>query len=331
MAFDSDLLFHWALIAWQFLGQAAVFAGYWLQNPIVRTVGLIVLVLLTIRAMGAIYGGDIQNADYGPVALRRHSNAGLRPQDVRLPKALVSMSLDGVHAACDIYYVYNDWRGKKRRVCMKRLPRAVINVTPTALPAVADMFDGQELNALISDLQTVDVVIPVPETDSAITTIAPTAERVGDYIRDNKVLEAWRDDDNAVRVSLHIDVLREIVAAREAFIVDGAERLRRAREGNWWARQVAKRQAAKRPGVIGSYYLRFRHSRNPLFILTRHPDRDLKMAAWLTLLTSLFAMVMEAWPLRTTGLAPLDEQGRSAQHSVHSERTAASGSPVRRP
>jgi hypothetical protein len=318
-----------ALLGWvEAQGYAAAAHGpmiiTWLQYPVVRTLGLIVLVFLTIRAMGAIYGGDIQNADYGPVAIRTHTNAGLRRQDVRAPKALIPMSLDGVHAACEVCYTYNDWKGKRRRVRVARLPRAVINVVPSALPAVQTMVDGQEVRGKIGELHPVDVVIPTPEVDSPIETVAATPERVADYIRDHKVLETWTDDDNAVRISVHADIWRDIVAAREAFIVEGAERLRRDREGGWWARQRAKRNARKRPGVIGSYYLRFRHSRNPLFILTRHPDRDLKMTAWLTLLTSLFAMVMEAWPLRT---APtVDETARSGLHG--SERAAA---PVRRP
>jgi hypothetical protein len=35
------------------------------------------------------------------------------------------------------------------------------------------------------------LVIPVPEADSAIARIGPTQERVGDYVRENRVLEAW--------------------------------------------------------------------------------------------------------------------------------------------
>jgi hypothetical protein len=31
-------------------------------------------------------------------------------------------------------------------------------------------------------------------------------------------------------------------------------------------------------------------------VLTRHPDRDLKMTAWLTILTSMFALIMDWWP-----------------------------------
>lgn len=282
------------------------FAVEWIDYPAVRTAGLILLVLVTIRIMGGIYGGRIQNADYGPVSLRPHSNSGLREVDVRLPKSLVDMSLDGVRADCDIYYTYSDWRGRKRRVRVKRIRHSVINVMPTPLPNVRALIDGQEITDNIAELHTVDVVIPAPEADPAVSMVAPTEERVGDYIRVNKVLESWTDDDNAVRVSVHAKFHKEIGDRREAYILSGAERLRALREGNWWARQRAKSSASRRPGVVGSYYLRFKHSKDPFFILTRHPDRDLKMTAWLTLLTSLFAMAMEAWPLQ--GRSPVDNR-----------------------
>jgi hypothetical protein len=33
-------------------------------------------------------------------------------------------------------------------------------------------------------------------------------------------------------------------------------------------------------------------------VLTRHPDRDVRMTAWLTVLTSVFALIMELFPLQ---------------------------------
>jgi hypothetical protein len=38
-------------------------------------------------------------------------------------------------------------------------------------------------------------------------------------------------------------------------------------------------------------------SKNPWFVLFRHPNRDLKMTAWLTILTSFFAIAMDLWPV----------------------------------
>ena len=55
--------------------------------------------------------------------------------------------------------------------------------------------------------------------------------------------------------------------------------------------------AARRPGAVGNYYLKFQFSNDPGFVLTKHPDRDVRMTAWLTVLTSLFALAMELFPL----------------------------------
>jgi hypothetical protein len=59
-----------------------------------------------------------------------------------------------------------------------------------------------------------------------------------------------------------------------------------------------RRRCQNRPNCVGSYYLKFEFSHEPLFVLTRHPDRDLKMTAWLTILTSMFALIMDWRPMR---------------------------------
>ncbi len=51
------------------------------------------------------------------------------------------------------------------------------------------------------------------------------------------------------------------------------------------------------------YYVRFRFPRNRFVVLTTRPDRDRKMTAWLTVLTSLFAMLMEWRPQKMEALA----------------------------
>jgi len=51
-----------------------------------------------------------------------------------------------------------------------------------------------------------------------------------------------------------------------------------------------------------------------MFVLTRHPDRDLKMTAWLTILTSMFALIMDWWPQGSApfGIVPPGEIVRAA-------------------
>jgi hypothetical protein len=45
--------------------------------------------------------------------------------------------------------------------------------------------------------------------------------------------------------------------------------------------------------TIGEKAVRLSFPINPLFLLTAHPDREVKTSAWLTLLTSFFAVVMQ--------------------------------------
>jgi ribosome-binding protein aMBF1 (putative translation factor) len=297
-----DLQHAWSTFTEQAASWAVVLANFvtrYLDADLVRALGLIAVVLLTISVMGMIYGGKTQNAFCGPVRIRKHANSQLSKHDIRMTKALLNdAGLDRVRADCDVYYTYTDSRGKPRRHRVTKIDNSMINIVPD-VRAIQGMIDGQELSQELKDLAVQDVVIPTPESDPNINTIQPTPQNVGEYVVQNKVLEGWTDDDFALRVSMHENVIDEINAARESHILSGAQALREAREGNWFARLSTGRLARQRPAIIGSYYLKFRHSRNPLFILTRHPDRDLKMAAWLTLLTSLFAMLMEAWP--TTG------------------------------
>jgi hypothetical protein len=84
--------------------------------------------------------------------------------------------------------------------------------------------------------------------------------------------------------------------ARRECITDEADKVRKAREGNAMQRWLNRGVAKRRPNVVGSYYIKLEFSHEPWFVLTRHPDRELKMTAWLTVLTSMFAVLMEAWP-----------------------------------
>jgi hypothetical protein len=306
------------------LSEAWGLVGPWLQplldNAWLRTGVLLAVVYVTIRAIAAVYGGDIQNSKLGPIAIRPHQNRSLARDDIKLPKALLPMSVDGVRATAEIYYVYSDSRGHRRERLVHKIAHGTINVAPTGLPPIQATYTGQEITPAIGGLFTEDVLIPTPDLETPGDTILATPERVAEYVVERKVLEGWTEDDAATRISLHRDQIEMLASAREEFLVNAAQKLRKARNDGFWGRLAVRRLARQRPSVVGSYYVKFRLSRSPFFILTRHPDRDLKMTAWLTVLTSLFAMLMEAWPLR------LDDPRQS--HSTVAERSDA---PVRAP
>jgi hypothetical protein len=123
-----------------------------------------------------------------------------------------------------------------------------------------------------------------------------TPDRAQEYATLHNILDNWREDDDAFLVSLHADEHDLIRDAREQFIVETARKVADAREGNFIQRFLNRGVAKKRPNVVGSYFVKLEFSHNPWFVLTRHPDRELKMTAWLTVLTSAFALIMDAWP-----------------------------------
>jgi hypothetical protein len=125
-----------------------------------------------------------------------------------------------------------------------------------------------------------------------------TPERAIDYSAQHRIHDRWSGDDDLSLISAHEDLLEEVVAARDEFIRSRVERVRRSKEGNWIQKLLNRGAAKDRPGAVGNYYLKFQFSNDPLFVLTRHPDRDVRMTAWLTLLTSAFALLMEVFPLQ---------------------------------
>ena len=289
------------------LGQIEAF----LSNPWVRVIGLVVIVYFTIRVIASVYSGDKQNSELGPVAIRQHS--GLR-DTIILPRVLMPMNMDGVSAKLKVYYVFNDSRGKRRKQLLHENARSRIAVSPVALRAAAKI-DGQE----VPDVASADVCFPPVDMDKAPSLVPATPDRAIDYVALHKIIENWHEDDNAPLISMHPEIREQIRADRERWIVEQANKVRREREGNFIQKLLSGSAARRRPNVIGSYYIKLEFSHDPWFVLTRHPDRDLKMTAWLTVLTSMFALVMDVWPKAPAEHADLTQQRPAA----HSSRTSA--------
>lgn len=98
-------------------GLSAVFAQPWFvsfvqicqliwDSPAFRLFALIVFVLATIWVIAKVYSGDLQNAEKGPIAIRRHSATSVPRNTIVVHRNLIPMSMDGVHARCSVYYVY---------------------------------------------------------------------------------------------------------------------------------------------------------------------------------------------------------------------------------
>ena len=87
-----------------------------------------------------------------------------------------------------------------------------------------------------------------------------------------------------------------LIAERDAFITKMSNKVRRRKASPALFRLFDPNTADKRPGVIGYYYMKVSFDTSSWFVLFKHPDRELKMTAWLTVLTSFFGFLMGKMP-----------------------------------
>lgn len=317
----------------QIAGEQAIavldgFVAWGVTHPLLwgigRTLLLFAAIFLTIGGIAMIYGGDVQNMRHGPVGIRRHSNSQLPRNYIRIPPKMLGRGVAGLHVdAVEVWFSYADSRGRQRNVRLAVLKNMQIQVPDSGLNKIGGMAYGHDVNGEIGQLRTEDVFLPAPETvnetDDAAQGLA-TLDTVAGQVKARGLDNAWREDDDALIISLKEDIITEEIAEkRTRYLVDTALALRAARNGGFFKRMGVSRLSANRPNVFGSYYLKFRFSKNPLKILTNHPDRDLKMTAWLTVLTSLFAMLTEALPLKLErGASPTSPSAIEAgRHSAN--------------
>jgi hypothetical protein len=277
------------------------------SNPWARALGLGLIVYFTIRVIASVYSGDKQNSEMGPVGIRPHMGKRLDRHSVMLPHSLMSMTMDGVSANCRVFYVYRDAQGKRRKKEVYRQRNMRLAISPSRLRGSSEAQYGFE----IPDVATADVCFPPVDVEKPEAPTPATPERARDYAELHKIIENWTEDDDAPLVSFKEDILEEITDNRRTFIVDSAAEVRKAREAHALIRWLKRSVAKNRPNVVGSYYIQLEFSQSPWFVLTKHPDRDLKMTAWLTVLTSAFALIMDAWPK-----APLSD-GSAARTTPH--------------
>lgn len=283
-----------------------------LQNPWTRGVALIVIVFITIRVIASIYSGDKQGAEIGPIAIRKHSSARLNEQTLCLHRDLMEMNMDGVTANVKVLYVYTDANGRRRRQMVHRERSIRLSISPQKLRSVVEKIDGQEF----PDVPTADVCFPPFESDKPVDPILPMKERALDYAEQHEILKHWHDDDGIPLISTGAEFKEQVSSGKDQFILESVARMNAAKGKSIFKRWKFRGLRKNRPNVIGSYYLKFEFSHDPVFVLTRHPDKDLKMTAWLTILTSMFALIMDWWPQGAApfGFVPPSEIVRAGEH-----------------
>jgi hypothetical protein len=269
-----------------------------LQTKLARAGGMMLLVVVIISLIGLLYGSNNQKIGKVHFALRPHQPSrekfdGLVAQknDEYLP-----VQSDGMSATVRFYYGWHDRKGRFRKAPLAQRQLRLL-VQAGALPNVVARIHGCEP---VEGVRTEDVYIPPYDDLASGESVGATPDLLTDYYAQNNVIEKWPHDNTAKLISVRADLHELLRQKRDELIQDRAAALRMARSGNWWRRRNVKRLSETRISPLGGYYLDLRFHWDPWFVLFRHPDRDLKMTAWLTVLTSIFSLAMDLWPVKDT-------------------------------
>lgn len=195
-----------------------------------------------------------------------------------------------------------------------------IRVSP--IPADASTNYGFESKDDVGALPHGSVTFPNFETQSIPQSIAPTPSTVREYVEQNNLEPLWTEDDEAPVISLGPGQVDLIAEARAEHIAARAQKWIDSQKPGLLTGMSRAQATKERANVFGSYYIKMQFSKRPDFVLFRHPNKELKMKAWLTLLTSFFSLAMDLWPV---------DRVEGARASTHQEQTQPTRPPTRGP
>jgi hypothetical protein len=288
-----------------------------LQNRWARAIGMFGIVWATIWVIALVYSGYARDSVIGPVGIRTHTNRRLSGNKIVIDQTVFPFQMDGVEARCTFIYAYDDQDSKTRKIPVSDRDTLQLHIRVSQLPKDDSTRFGFETDGEVGELDQELVVFPSFDPPAQPPeTIGPTPKTVQEYVATHGLVDKWTEDDEAPIVSIGASQLDYIVAKRSEHIAAKAERLNKSRNGNFLEKTQATRLSKERANVFGSYYIKMQFSKNPWFVLFKHPNRDLKMTAWLTVLTSFFSVAMDLWPVehssRTRSTPTIEHSPRGA-------------------
>ncbi len=284
---------------WASSDEANRIASVLLQNWFLQFAIVTLLVWMTLKVIARVYSGDVQNTPLGPIALRAHDGEPEgHIQRVWAPKAILPSSMNGQHAYCKFLYAYDDAEGERQYVQLsaketkarkKWRKQFLFEIRDRRYARSGEEFIGRET---VDDVASRDIVLRNP--DLTQETPPDTGPATPDAASDWIAAQSPRDFQISGTEIISIpDGLRASLAnARETFVQEKAKKVAKRRS----ALVKLGDDARHRPGVIGYYYMKVSFETSTWFVLFHHPDRDLKMTAWLTVLTSFFGFLLGKLP-----------------------------------
>lgn len=319
------------------LGQVGPFlatAGAWvsqitiediLANKIARAFGMAALVLATIWVIALVYNGNAQDSELA-VGLRVHPNRKLGEGDILFDQSIYPQQMNGVEAVGRVFFVYDSADRRERtprKIAVTDKLHLKLHVRVSPIPKDSSTQFGFECTPAIAALDQRAVTYPPPDASRAPDQIASTPGSVGEYVALHDLAAKWTDDDDVPIVSLGATQLELLTSAREEHIIGRARAWSAAQKPGLFNRLARNRAVRERANLFGSYYIKLQFSKRPDFVLFQHPNKELKMTAWLTVLTSFFSIAMDLWPVerQPTAVEPARPPGvsrpASAQQTSH--------------
>jgi hypothetical protein len=330
----------WSQVEANWLNDWAAFVGFTGDFPllwlVVRMVIFVIVVMATIAFISSLYRGAVQGQLLPAVAIRDHSGSTVDANIIRVPPSLVEGNIDTTKLnRCRVYYIYQFRSGVTRKelpftinaksvrdvraeTTTKRTAKSedglIVSETSNGLGVTKGTYYGHTLFPEVEAQPCRYIRVPDSEEFVSDQSGEATPETIGEYFRGRGAPELEKLAKNAEVISFHRRFAEQIEQNRRNFLMKEIKKAE-IRETKAAARAIGPigrlfgggiEKIEDRVQAHGSYQIRFSVSRNPLVVLSSHPDRDLRMTAWLTVLTSLFSMLSECTPLRPT----LDPPGK---------------------
>lgn len=208
--------------------------------------------------------------------------------------------MNGVEAVGQVFYVYESADRKEktpRRIPVTDKVHFKLHIRVSPIPKDANTQFGFECPPEIGALDQRSVTYPAPDGMLAPDQIPATPSTAGEYVALHDLANKWTDDDDVPIVSIGATQLELLTGARLDHIVGRASAWANAQKPGLFSGFTRARAVRERANVFGSYFIKLQFSKRPDFVLFQHPNKELKMTAWLTVLTSFFSIAMDLWPV----------------------------------
>lgn len=259
------------------------------QMWLVKIGALAAFILLMVMVVALLYSGEVQNSEKGPISLVAKST--LSDNAFQALDPIITNNLDGKKAICTFYISYLDRRQRPRR---KRLHRTrlefkkLTRTPPRELHStLVGFWNPPRHEELQNEMQEAGIFPDAPNL-FAERQIADQPTNVEQYYS--------REISETRTVAVSAKTLAAIGAAHSAFLQEEFARVQKIpRDKNGVRHLEGKAAYLNMPNLSedAHYFVEMKFAIDPIFVLTEHPDGQVKTTAWLTVLTSLFAMFMQ--------------------------------------